>query len=177
MTDIELLLLYDTDADKAIKETIRLYLPYVRAIVNDKLSAFSKEDIEECISDIFTGFWHGYQKVDLSRGSVRAYLCVLSKSKALRRREQLIRRQTIEGDKLPDEHADKPNELFKEELYETLSLLNDDDRKLIIMKYYLGLKYKEIAKQLKISCDAAKARTRRALEKLRSRMGGIDDEL
>lgn len=177
MTDKELLALYGTDESKAVGETVRLYLPYVRAIVSDKLAAFGSEDIEECVSDIFIGFWRSVERVDLSRGSVRAYLCVLAKSTALRRREQLARRQTVERDEFPDGIGSPPSEQERDELFEALSLVGEDDRRLIMMKYYLGMTYREIAAQLSVSENAAKMRTERALARLRKKLGGDDGEL
>ena len=177
MTDKELLALYGTDESKAVGETVRLYLPYVRAIVSDKLAAFGREDIEECVSDIFIGFWRSVERVDLSRGSVRAYLCVLAKSTALRRREQLARRQTVESGEFPDGIGSPPSEQERDELFEALSLVGEDDRRLIMMKYYLGMTYREIAAQLSVSENAAKMRTERALARLRKKLGGDDGEL
>ena len=175
MTDEELLELYRKDESEAVRETVRLYLPYVRAIVQDKLSAFSREDIEETVSDVFIRFWRSVGKVDLSRGSVRAYLCVLAKSTALRRREQLaesFRREDAEM-------LDKAGEITDERgaLLSALERLADADRQIILMKYYLGLTHKQIGKELHINAKAAQKRTERAVARLKQILGGEGYEL
>ena len=173
MTDAELLALYCTDEGEAVRETVRLYLPYVRSIVSDKLSAYTKEDIEETVSDIFIRFWRSVGKVDLSRGSVRAYLCALAKSTALRRREQL-------AEKLRREDAEMLEKVSLDERGQLLSALEQlaaPDRQIILMKYYLGLTHKQIGRELHIGAKAAQKRTERAVERLKKIMGGEGYEL
>ena len=179
MTDMELLALYRDDVSTAVRETVRLYLPYVRAIAADKLAAFTKEDIEETVSDIFIRFWRTVEGVDLSRGSIRAYICVLAKSIALRKRAQLAGRLETEGGDMPDTAEASPgiSPEEKSEMIDALSLLPEEERSLILMKYYFGLSHKEIGKALHISAKAAQKRTERALKKLKERIGGLDDDL
>lgn len=174
MTDEQLIMLYSKNEGEAVRVTVKLYLPYVRAIVKDKLAAFTKEDIEETVSDIFIQFWRNIGKVDLSRGSIRAYLCVLSKSTALRKREQLLRKDKNEAAELDDTIPDSVSSSFcdRHEIVEALSLLSDDDRHLIMSKYYFGMSHKEIGKALHISEKAAQKRTERALARLREIIGG-----
>lgn len=175
MTDAELLALYRTDEGEAVRETVRLYLPYVRSIVSDKLSAYPKEDIEETVSDIFIRFWRSVGKVDLSRGSVRAYLCVLAKSTALRRREQLAEKLRREDAEMLEKVEDSLDE--RGQLLSALEQLAALDRQIILMKYYLGLTHKQIGRELHIGAKAAQKRTERAVERLKKIMGGEGYEL
>lgn len=170
MTDMELLALYARDEGEAVRETVHLYLPYVRAIVQDKLSAFSREDIEETVSDIFIRFWRRAGKVDLSRGSVRAYLCVLAKSTALRKREQLAEKLRREDAEMPDKVDESIDE--RGALLSALEQLADADRQIILMKYYLGLTHKQIGRELHIGAKAAQKRVERAVARLKQIMGG-----
>ena len=175
MTDAELLALYRTDEGEAVRETVRLYLPYVRSIVSDKLSAYTKEDIEETVSDIFIRFWRSVGKVDLSRGSVRAYLCVLAKSTALRRREQLAEKLRREDAEMLEKVEDSLDE--RGQLLSALEQLAAPDRQIILMKYYIGLTHKQIGRELHIGAKAAQKRVERAVERLKKIMGGEGYEL
>lgn len=177
MTDKELLALYHKNESEAVRETVRLYLPYVKAIVKDKLSAFSREDIEETVSDIFIRFWRSVGKVDLSRGSVRAYLCVLAKSAALRKRQQLAQAPRREDNNMLEKleaQTAPPDE--RSRLLSALEQLADADRQIILMKYYLGLTHKQIGKELHINAKAAQKRTERAVARLKQIMGGEEYE-
>ena len=178
MTDEELLALYRDDESEAVRETVRLYLPYVRAIAADKLAAFTKEDIEETVSDIFIRFWRSVGKVDVSRGSVRAYLCVLAKSTALRRSSQLAQEPGREDSEMLDRLEEQPVPTDeRSQLLSAIEQLEDTDRQLILMKYYLGLTHKQIARELKIGAKAAQKRVERAVGRLKRIMGGEEYEL
>ncbi|MBR1752356.1 MAG: sigma-70 family RNA polymerase sigma factor [Ruminococcus sp.] len=170
MSDGELLELLFTDSERAVSELKRIYGGYVYAIVRDKLSAFCKEDTEETVSDVFVSLWRRREKIDLQRGSLKAYICVLAKSIALRKREQLSR---TDGQVSLDEIGGTLyDESYKQgfdraELKEQLLRLKKEDRKLIICRYYYGLHFKEIAALLDIGEAAARKRTERILKKLK----------
>lgn len=170
MTDSELLALTEKDAQAGMEQIARQFSGYVYAIVKDKLSAFSDEDIEETVQDIFVRLWQNRNKIDLSKGSLKAYICVLAKSVSLRRREQLARAQrVIPLELISDFTADGfsvDNELTKKELIARLRALPDDDRQLIMRRFYLGQAYKDIAASLGISEAAARKRCERLLKKL-----------
>ena len=175
MSDAELLKLYATDTKRAVGITAQQYSAYVYAIIRDKLSGYSEEDIEETVNDVFIRFWRDSGKVDLKRGSVKAYICVLAKSLALNRRKQLSHR----SDELPlDEAADNADndtperKLVRRELLYRVSRLSGTDRKAVVMRYFYAMPHAEIAAQLGISEAAVRKRIGRALKKLGEQMEG-----
>ena len=61
MTGNEYCALHRQSADKAYNALFESYCDYVYAIVFNKLrSTASREDIEECVSDIFADIFFGY---------------------------------------------------------------------------------------------------------------------
>ena len=70
-----------------------------------------------------------------------------------------------------DENTQEENNAFNEEEYEKLdhaiSKLNDEQKEILILSKYQGLKYEEISVILNISVSAIKVQVHRALKKLR----------
>ena len=170
MTDSELLALTDRDPKTGMQKISQLYSGYVYSIVRDKLRAFPDEDIDETMQDIFVKLWQSRQKIDLTRGSLKAYICVLAKSVSLRKREQLAKAQkVIPLELISDYKADDKtveSELTKKELISIIKALPDDDRQLIMRRFYFGQGYKDIADSLGINEAAARKRCERLLKKL-----------
>lgn len=175
MSDAELLQLYADDPKRAVGITAQQYSAYVYAIVRDKLSGYSEEDVEETVNDVFIRFWHDSGKVDLKRGSIKAYICVLAKSLALNRREKLSHRsaELPLGEAADVADNDTPErKLARRELLYKVSRLNDTDRKAVVMRYYYAMPHAEIAAQLGISETAVRKRISRTLKKLGEEMEG-----
>ena len=110
------------------------------------------------------------------RGSVKAYICVLAKSLALNKREQLSHRA---ADLPLDEAADVADndtperKLGRRELLYKVSQLNDTDRKAVVMRYFYGMPHAEIAALLGIGEAAVRKRIGRALKKIGEEMEGL----
>ncbi len=170
MTDSELLALMDTEPARAMQAISEKYSGYIYAIVRDKLKTFQNEDIDETVQDIFVKLWQSRRKIDLTRGSLKAYICVLAKSVSIRKREQLAKAQkVIPLELISDYKADDKtveSELTKIELISFIKALPNDDRQLIMRRFYFGQAYKDIADSLGINEAAARKRCERILKKL-----------
>lgn len=169
MTDSELLELYETDPQSAAAYTAETYNAYIYAIVSNKLYGFPREDAEEVADDVLVRFWRDYKRVDLERGSVKAYICLLAQSLALNRRRELSRSASVLPlDEAVNSQADDSIEsrMRGKELLSRLSTLPDDDRKAVLMRYFYGMPHREIAARLGIKEAAARKKIERALKKL-----------
>ena len=76
---------------------------------------------------------------------------------------RLIRRPDLRSQ--PPETADDLDADL--DLRRALSRLSPDDRLVIVLRYYLDLRFDEIAATLRVSEDAARSRTHRAVRRLR----------
>lgn len=85
MNDSELLHILSKNPEKGIRLLMQQYTGLCYYIVQQKLFDFSSEEIEECVSDVFFAFYHQYQNIDLKKGSIKAFLSVLSRRKAIDR--------------------------------------------------------------------------------------------
>ncbi len=170
--DIELLRLFEQDAEQAITCLIRRYSGLIRTIVAAKLQGSgSAEDIEECMSDVILHFYQNFNKVDLSKGSVKAYLAAIARNESVSCLRRLSR---TKSEPLPEDWTDSRTDLFASErerrmdLIASVDRLPEPDREIIWRRYFLGERVNALAKRFNMSENAMQLRIMRALKKLRN---------
>ncbi|WP_416666222.1 sigma-70 family RNA polymerase sigma factor [Egbenema bharatensis] len=133
------------------------------------------QEAEDLTQDIFLSLTRS-SSYDPSRGSLRTFLAILTRSRAIDRIRSRNSRQKLvdRWNPAPQEElsANAPLEhLFRheqsQEVREALSQLSDSQQQILRMAYYDGLSQSEIAAQLDIPLGTVKARARRGLLKLR----------
>lgn len=176
MDDVELLDLLRRNPEKGLKALTAQYSGLIYAVIRRNLpDAFCTADTEACAAEVISEFYFDLDKFDPSKGSVKAWLCVIARHNAvdLARRSKSVL-------PLDDEiHADiggaslesnlEEQELRRAVLSEVKSL-DEPDREILLRKFYLGESSKEIARRLKMSVSNVNTRTSRAVEKLRKRL-------
>ena len=178
MTDVELLELLHSDTHDALEQIMDLHTGLIYSIVRNKIySICSTEDVEECVSDVFFDFYLNIDKIDLAKGSIKNYLCVIAKRRAINKYHQNCRicnsvsfeEETIDPELSDDFCGD--DELIKEEerqaLTEAINSLGPPDSEIIKRKYYLLESSKCIAERLNMTVNAVDLRIFRAIKKLR----------
>ena len=114
-----------------------------------------------------------YRKTYRDRYSFRTWIYRLSRNlfyddyKKTRRRNEYSLEEREDNAGSASYNTDAANERMKRELADALAQLPSQDRELIVMKKYQGLKYEEISKITGDSVSAIKTRTHRAMNKLR----------
>lgn len=83
IADKELIALLKKNPEKGLDKLINSYSGFVYTIVLSKLANSSKQDIEECVSDIIFELYKNRNCIDLQKGSIKAYLAVIAKRKAI----------------------------------------------------------------------------------------------
>lgn len=162
--------------EDALREAIRLYGPLVhgmaRRIINEPSLA------EEVAQDTFLAFWRRPGAFDPARGSLQAFLLGVARNKAidLVRREESLRR-TREALSIQEQVASKetsPAEGIDErhEVKAALQQLSEVQREALVLAYFGGRTYREVAAELGIPEGTAKTRLRDGLNKLREVMTG-----
>lgn len=173
----ELCLLLQQNPEKGIGKVMDQYMAFVYTIVHGKLSALcTKQDIEECVSDVFLKLYQSRDNIDLEKGSLKSYLAVLSKRTAIDAFRKIQRKATelsldeYEWD-LVDSHTDIENAFIQsqtsEMMIKNIKSLGEPDSQIIIYKYYFGQSSAAISKILGIKENTINKRASRALEKLR----------
>lgn len=182
ITDKDLLLLLQHNPDRGLGKLINIYSGLVYTIVYSKLAGSSTQDIEECVSDIIFELYKNRNAIDLQRGSIKAYLSVIAKRKAIdkfRKTSSIVQSISIDDDKQSDLPASNnlEAELINKEarnlLIQEINALGQPDSEIFIRKYYLGQSTKSIAKSLHLRENTVDKRVSRGLIKLRQSLGGV----
>lgn len=132
---------------------------------------------EDLVHDVFLEAWRQAHTYDRDRGSVRTWLLLRLRSRALDRCRSMALRRTVHvipeslahtqgSDELPDHRA----------LHNTLGSLPGEQRLVLEHAYFSGLSASEIAALLQIPVGTVKSRLGAGLKKLRSALGPASKE-
>ena len=174
MTDekiIELLFARDERALAAIEEKYKGLCRYTAGTFLN-----STEDIEECINDVLLSLW---EHIPPERPeNLPAYITVLVRNEAKRRTRdanawkrggqvQIVGEEFLSiipdgGDLTSQYESRRAGEVINK----FLSTLGDDDRRIFILRFWMGLGYSDIAKQVKCTESKAKVSIHRSRKKL-----------
>jgi RNA polymerase sigma-70 factor (ECF subfamily) len=122
---------------------------------------------------------------DPKRGTLRTYLAILTRSRALDRLRSRTRKQQRLHHQSLNENAkvlsDSPFEEItqserSQEVQSALEQLSTKEQEVLKMAYYQGLSQSEIANQLNIAIGTVKSRSRRGLLKLRQALINFSEE-
>lgn len=162
----------------ALEEVIAAYGGVVfgiaRRVIADAAMA------EEVAQDAFLALWRRPGAFDPDRGSLQSFLVGIARNKAidLVRREESRRRTKealiAEAEALPAVAAAPPaSEGFgeRQEMSEALQKLSPLQREAIVLVYFGGRTYREVAEELEIPEGTAKTRLRDGLIRLRDLLG------
>lgn len=182
ISDKDLLVLLQHNPERGLEQLIQSYSGLVYSIVYSKLAKASAQDIEECVSDIIFELYKNRNCIDLQRGSIKAYLSVIAKRKAIdhfRKSTSTVQNISINDDKQGDlpANTDIEAEIINKEtrnlLIQEINALGKPDSEIFVRKYYLGQSTKSIAKSLHLKENTVDKRVSRGLIKLRKSLGGV----
>lgn len=134
---------------------------------------------EEFVSDVFYTFSKQIGDIDLQKGTIKAYLSIIAKRKAIRKYYEQIRNQSlysIDEEDTTIEMISKENveeSILERErrakLIEEINGLGRPDSEIMIRKYYYGQTAEEIGRELNMKSKTVAKRAERTLNKLRKR--------
>lgn len=181
MTDRELLELISEDKVKGFSLLVDTYSALVYKIVSSVvLPVGTREDAEECVSDAFLAFYNNLDTVDLEKGSIKGYLGVIARNRAINLYKTLKKQNQLSSslnEEILYSHNDETADYdTKAMLIKAIKALGEPDSTIITRKYILGETASEIAQSVGLSAEAVQKRLQRSMEKLRLRLGGGADE-
>lgn len=129
----------------------------------------SREDVEEVISDVFVELWQHPEGFDPGKSSIKTFLCVKTRSRAVDRLRQLRR---VEAD--PLEEAQSPQDLLADltakatmaEIYRQLRAFPQPDGQILTLRLLYELKPSEIAGKLGLPVKQVYEKIRRGKARL-----------
>jgi RNA polymerase sigma-70 factor (ECF subfamily) len=160
--------------ERALREAIATYGRVVYGMARRLLAESSLA--EEVAQDTFLALWRRPGAFDPERGTLQAFLLGVARNKAidLVRKEESLRRakdaliaeaESVDAVSLDDMGIDE-----REEVRAALGKLSPLQREAIVLAYFGGRTYREVAVELGIPEGTAKTRLRDGLIKLRELM-------
>ncbi|HKO51208.1 MAG TPA: sigma-70 family RNA polymerase sigma factor [Polyangiaceae bacterium] len=141
-----------------------------------------KSEAEDIVHDVFVEAWRRAADYDENRGSVKAWLLLRTRSRAIDFRKSAGVARTVpsgDGDwlaALADPRADASEAPDRLRLRQLLSALNDEQREVLYLGYFEGLSSSEIATTIGIPIGTVKSRVAAALNALRSALADQQGE-
>lgn len=119
----------------------------------------SKEDIEECVADVFLEVWLKINEFDSERGNFKTWILMLTKYKALTYKRK-FKKNFVEN--IDDYQLEEPDNVEKQlidretqkKLLETINTFNKMDKELFIRRYFCNEKISDIMQSLGLSRSA-----------------------
>ena len=145
------------------------------------INAASVQDVEECVADVFIHLWQCPEKYDSDKGRLSAWLSMVARSKAIDRYRQIVRKRELPIEEIVAESpvyaeiatADAENE----RLLSCIGELDENEKELIIRRYYYEQKPAEIAVVLDIPKKQVENRLYYVRQKLKKMMENQEGEL
>ncbi len=179
MTDKELKAKMDLSPSKARREFFDEYCNYVYAIIINKLRNYcSREDIEECVGDVFIDFFKSFENCTIRDEELKGFIGVIAKRRAVDSYRKIIKTygKTVSIDDeefidiVSDENVERDAEKSERNaiLLEKVHELGEPDSTIIIQQYYYNRTALEIAETISMTAAAVQKRSVRARKKLKS---------
>ena len=132
----------------------------------------SEQDVEECVADVFIDLWENPDKYDAERGTLKTWLCMMARCKAIDRYRMLSRHSTVPLESAMMVGRMGMQEAFlqeetKQELVAAVNALSDVEKDILVRRYYYEQKPKEIAKALNLPLKQVENYLYRSKQKLR----------
>lgn len=185
LTDEELIAEIKGNPSLGMKRLIDTYSPVVFGAVNSRLSGVcSYDEIEACVSLVFTEFYFNLKKFDSRRCGIKTYLSALARNKAIEEYRKATRyslRVRQEDDlllELPDSfdmESITERRISERQLLRAVDSLGNPDSRIIIRRYFYAQPSKQIAREMGMSDAAVRKRISRSLARLRDLLEDGDD--
>jgi RNA polymerase sigma-70 factor (ECF subfamily) len=132
---------------------------------------------EEITQEVFLRLWDQPDRFDAERGALRSFLLRQAHGRAVervrqeearRRREERVDREA--RPELPDVERQAISGLSNREVADALAALSEGEREAIVLAYFGGHSYREVAVHLDLPEGTVKSRIRLGLAKLADRL-------
>lgn len=176
MTDEVLLSEIKKNPSKGFDLLLNEYSAFVFRLCRTVLgSVGTKEDAQECASDVFAAFYRNLEKIDLSKGSIKGFLAFGAKHAAVDRYRKLLKEKErtvpLENSENIFDGVTAFESSEKKErsrlVSEAIRSLGEPDCTIILRKFFFGETAKQIGERVSLSAENVQKRSQRALAKLR----------
>ena len=155
--------------DSLYEELYPLAVATAQRVLRDQAAA------EDVAQDVFIALWRKPQAYDAKRGSLRSYVTLMARSRALDRwrtrqaREAAVDRSTVEQrmGRQDEESAAEPvlRRDRSRRILDALDCLPGEQREAVLLAFGRGLTAQEIARAVGVPLGTAKSRVRLGLQR------------
>jgi RNA polymerase sigma-70 factor (ECF subfamily) len=178
-TDASLMARIAVGDDRALRLIYERYSPLVYGLAR-RVTA-STAHAEEITQEVFVYMWQNPDRFDPDRGTLRAFLGALTHRRAVdevRRNSRRTAREDRVGNDAtnldaPEIGADVERSQTAERVRAAVSSLPDQQREAVLLAYFGGCTFREVAARLGIPEGTAKSRLRLGLGKLAVLLEGL----
>lgn len=164
--------------EDALEYIIDAYMPLVKTIATKILHNMKRADIDECINDVFLTVWQNAHQFHGETSDFKKWIGMITKYKAIDRYRHAEKQIEHEQSDTPLEQkaSSLQTDLSvlqreeKNELLLAISQLEEIDRDIFMMKYYMELPNSEIADALRLTKAAVDNRLYRGKKILATNM-------
>ena len=169
-------------SERAVADVIARYSRHLYTVAAAALRGVGTEqDAEEAAADAFVYLWEHPEKFDPRRGSLKTWLSIVARSRALDRSREILRCRAVSLEEI--ELADPlgvPEALLAGErraaLNAAVDALAEPDREILLRRYYFGQKPREIAAALGLDKKQVDNRLYQTKRRLRASVTGAEGE-
>ena len=138
---------------KGLDYIINTYSKKLYFLVNKIIGNFGKEEVEECVSDVFFLVWERIEEFDENRGSFSSFIFIKTKYLALDYKRKLEKKQLYNIELNDNIYSNKPAEyevLDKENIKEIIKIIKnfkEPDKTYFYHRYFMYYKIDEIVEK------------------------------
>ena len=178
-TDVSLVARIAVGDERALRVVYERYSPLVYGLAR-RVTA-SAAYAEEVTQEVFVYLWQNPDRFDGERGTLRAFLGALTHRRAIdevrRNSRRTAREDRVGSDATNLELLDIGDDLERSQTAErvraAVSSLPDELREAVLLAYFGGCTFREVAERLGIPEGTAKSRLRLGLGKLAALLEGL----
>ena len=179
VSDTELVVAIAERTPQALETAYRRHSSAVLGVA--RRMTFDAALAEEVVQEVFVRLWRAPERFDARRGSLRAYLLIDARARAIEtvrsnqaRRGREERSARRERDAPEDVEREAWELLLADHLRDALESLTEGERVAIELAYYGGYTYRQVASMLGQPEGTVKSRIRTGLLRLRDRLLAFD---
>lgn len=172
LTDAELSRAVQSRDEAAMEVIINRYSRLLWRVCAAVLSkSGGTQDVEECVADAFVYLWRYPERYDSSRSTLKTFLCMVARSRAMDRYRSLMRSRTVPMEEgLAAQTLDISVQALsaetRQELTAALHTLPEEEQDMLLRRYLGNQKPREIALALGITSRQVQNRLYRARSRL-----------
>lgn len=176
MKEEEIIRLLREKPEDGVSAAMEAYGARVRGMVGRVLGAGQREEIEECVADIFVKVWQDIGSYCPEKGSLAFWILGIARHTAIDRLRRIAGKKTVplpdvwEAESLgivpdfSDEVARRENaRIIREEVH----AMKQPDRNIFLLRYFYFLPVREIADRLGLTHKQVENRLRRGRDRLK----------